>query len=763
MAEKHLGQGPALDRLRDYQQELLDRAEAALESPKARVMLQLPTGGGKTHIAGALLARMLRDGRKAVWLTHRAELAEQTRRMLTDAGVSAINNLNWLVGDRAPDLANGVVILMAQTVGRRTRKRQIWDSYGSNDLLVIDEAHHASATGWERAIDQWPGRVLGLTATPWRLSKTEGFNHLFGELHCGPQVHELQYDGWLCTAQMLMPQPEDIIRGGSIAGTGDFNESGILGANHDHPDVMTAGALRFWQAHAAGRQTIIYAISKDHAHNLTTVFNNAGIAATVMLSETPPEERASAIESFSNGTLQALVNVAVATEGFDLPDASCVVLTRPTMSLALYLQLVGRGLRPKSDGGDCLILDLAGNAEIHGLPDEHRQWSLYPRGNDANGDAPVVRCEKCDGVSPAASHFCNYCQAPFGKECLRCGKWRAFARWSYETHCGNLHELVCDYCHYDAHIQGELPVNDDLRALAELVDPEYQGMDIELKPDESSFLRNLLEEERWRVDGGADERKDEIRSFISSREAELADDDKINEVFENYVVSLPLWERPRPGPQTYRLYSEWEGSMRQELASKRDELAELEAQPVDKQLIVNNARTRLLQLFEGAARETGLLPQNLIRETPEPRRIVENFSPVSINSGEWMTFVQLGELELENVRGRQINGASLRVPGRREIAVKNWADLLAKTAEWLVSQGLLTENTCPFGFGNMRTNCLINRESVHPSGRKFHSGRRLSNGLHIECNYSSDVIARICGRLVTAFSQDPTQFHIRLS
>ena len=121
VAEKHLGQRPALDKLRDYQQELLDRAEAALESPKARVMLQLPTGGGKTHIAGALLARMLGDGCKAVWLTHRAELAEQTRRMLTDAGVWAIKDLQWHVGDKAPYLSKGAAILMAQTVSRRTR------------------------------------------------------------------------------------------------------------------------------------------------------------------------------------------------------------------------------------------------------------------------------------------------------------------------------------------------------------------------------------------------------------------------------------------------------------------------------------------------------------------------------------------------------------------------------------------------------------------------------------------------------------------
>ncbi len=122
-----------MDELRDYQQGLLDKAESALQSPKARVMLQLPTGGGKTHIAGALLSRLLRDGRKAVWLTHGMELAEQTRRMLADAGVSAMNELAWKVGDRAPQISNGVVILMAQTVGRCTRKRPVWGNYGLDD------------------------------------------------------------------------------------------------------------------------------------------------------------------------------------------------------------------------------------------------------------------------------------------------------------------------------------------------------------------------------------------------------------------------------------------------------------------------------------------------------------------------------------------------------------------------------------------------------------------------------------------------------
>ena len=356
--------------LRPYQQDLLKQTQDALAADaNARLMLQLPTGGGKTVIAGALLAAWLRDGRKAVWLTHRKELADQTCRMLTDAGVSAIANVNWTPGEDGPAMAGGAVILMAQTVGRRTARREVWNRYGPNDLLVIDEAHHAAAPGWERAMQQWPGPIVGMTATPWRLSEKEGFDHLFGDLLCGPQTADLQSLGSLCDAQVFIPPPEQRIAGGAVDRTGDYTESGIEQANRDRPDIMTAGALAFWQKHADNRQTIAYAVSVDHAHNLAAVFNEAGISAAVILGNTNREERDRAITGFRDGSIRVLVNVIVATEGFDLPDASCVIIARPTMSLALYLQMVGRGLRPKPDGGDCIILDLAANSVTHGLPE----------------------------------------------------------------------------------------------------------------------------------------------------------------------------------------------------------------------------------------------------------------------------------------------------------------------------------------------------------------------------------------------------------
>ena len=447
--------------LRLYQQKLLRKAQEALAAPKARAMLQLPTGGGKTRIASAMLAGWISGGGMAAWLTHRRELSAQTRDVLNKSGVRATNTLEWEYYDLAPSLNRGVAVLMAQTISRRNKSFEgVWDEYGPEDLLVIDEAHHATAPGWERAIHQWPGRVIGLTATPWRLERNKGFNHLFGYLIPGPQISELQADGYLAYAQVLQLDDDDLILGGIPARDGDYREEEIERLNETR-HVWTGGALEYWQKYAAGRQTIVYAVSKRHAEILAQVFNNAGVRAAVILGNTPGKQRDWVIGQFKSKSLRVLVNVAVATEGIDLPDASCIVLARPTMSLALYLQMVGRGLRPKDDGGDCMILDLAGNVKMHDLPEVKRPWSLEPHGTQGEGGPPpVVRCPEpeCERMSPASSHDCLHCGNPFGKDCPgRCGRWRAWKDWSAETYCGDDHDLVCDRCHPDAHILPNLP------------------------------------------------------------------------------------------------------------------------------------------------------------------------------------------------------------------------------------------------------------------------------------------------------------------
>ena len=621
--------------LRPYQQTLLQQAQNALaENPDLHLMVQLPTGGGKTVIVGALLAHWLQEGHKAVWLTHRNELAEQTRRMLTGAGVPAITNVNWTPGDDAPAMAGGVVILMAQTVGRRTARRQVWKSYNANDLLIIDEAHHAAADGWTRAIRQWPGPVLGMTATPWRMSEQEGFDHLFDDLLLGPQTAELQAleTPALCQAQVFMPSLEQRIAGGLVDRNGDYTEAGIKQANRHSPDVMTADALAFWRKHAEGRPTVAYAVSVDHAHNLAAMFNEADITAAVILGDSNREERAKAIEGFRAGTLRVLVNVIVATEGFDLPDASCVMITRPTLSLALYLQMVGRGMRPKQDDGDCYILDLAANAETHGLPEEPREWTLKPRGLQNPGKAPVIWCPNplCEATSPAASHNCRVCGHSFGKDCGRCGQWRSLKRWLYETHCDDAHQLVCDLCHIDAHTQGYLPIIpplDELVDLEELGDRTMVANDVEHNDELTSrlfeLLKELLESERQSVAGSDGARRNELARLIEERQAALADDNELDNLFEQHLAKVP--SRPTR-VQERRIFHEWEDELKGELSAWQVELGSIEDKSIDKQTIYSSAGYKAAYLLRRAAENMELLPE--LQNISQSNRTLDPFPDV---------------------------------------------------------------------------------------------------------------------------------------
>ena len=401
---------------------------------------------------------------------------------------------------------------------------------------------------------------------------------------------------------------------------GDFTDTGIEAANQDH--IMTAGALKFWQEHAQDRQTIVYAVSVDHAHNLAAVFKNAGVPAVAMLGETKDKERVALVAAFKREILKVLVNVAVATEGFDLPDASCVIITRPTKSLTLYLQMVGRGLRPKKDNGNCLILDLAANAELHGLPEDDREWSLEPRAAlEDIGDAVTVWCDSCQTVSPAASHNCQNCGAPFGKDCRRCGRWRVWKRWSLEKQCGDAHELVCDLCHRDAHFEAQLPISEQLEAalaeLAELKDeervmplPDHSESDDGLNGRLLELLKELLEEERLKATGTDEDRQHELRKAIEVREERLTDESLLESLFENHIVMLPTDHRPHSNPQKYRMFTEWEGGLRRELDNWRNELVRLEDKPIDKQLVFNGAEERATGLLRRAAQSVHLLPED---------------------------------------------------------------------------------------------------------------------------------------------------------
>jgi superfamily II DNA or RNA helicase len=264
-----------------------------------------------------------------------------------------------------------------QTLVKRLEQQQI--ELPDIGLAIVDEAHLSLAPSYVKILSYLPNaHVLGVTATPSRLDGC-GFDRLYDTLVLGPSVSELIWHGFLADYEILAPDsfvPQEGIR---ITG-GDFNV-GDLAAQIDRRYVA-GRAIDAYLKHAAGKRCVVFAINIDHAKAIAASYQEAGIVAEHIDSETPTKQRRAILDRFRSGTTRVLTNVNLFTEGFDLPEIEVVQLCRPTQSVALHLQMVGRGLRPKPTG-KALILDHAGNCLRLGGPKANRNWTLQGIQNEA--------------------------------------------------------------------------------------------------------------------------------------------------------------------------------------------------------------------------------------------------------------------------------------------------------------------------------------------------------------------------------------------
>ena len=412
--------------LRPYQNEAVSTIQSGMTEGRGRVLFALPTGAGKTDIAIRVVGDHLdtHGDSRVVWLTHRRELLRQSLERIQAAGIEAVD-----VTERRPhqrSLTPGEVTIITPNLARI---RDLVETAGGADLLVLDEAHHWAASSWSyRVIGPWPGPVLGVTATPWRMSKREGFDDTFDVLVCGPTIRELIDSGYLSPFTILSPAGL-VIKGAGRDSSGDYAPKAIERANATA--LFSDLPVRVWEDAAVGRRTIWYAPTVLSATTITDQLIDRGHTSAVIDATTPMVQRRERVENFRNGRLQHLVNVAVLTEGFDVPDADCVVILRTTRSKALYLQMVGRALRPQP-GKHALVLDLGRSwAEPgvgHPLDDHH--WTLAPRGNTVEAAAPEGHCQRCGAANPAAARTCQHCNAALGKICPGCGRFRYAKRWT---------------------------------------------------------------------------------------------------------------------------------------------------------------------------------------------------------------------------------------------------------------------------------------------------------------------------------------------
>jgi superfamily II DNA or RNA helicase len=383
--------------LRDYQQQAISDLRSAMQQGARAPLLCLPTGGGKTIILASIAAQAAAKGRQVLILVHRRELIHQTASKLQWAGLD-----HGIIAAGHPASNHAVQVASVQTLVRRL-SRMAWQP----SLVIIDEAHHAAAGSWRLILEHWPDAYrLGVTATPCRLDG-RGLSEAFDRLVMGPSVADLVFWRFLSPARIYAP-PVVADLSGIRRRAGDYANDQAAAAM-DRPTV-TGDAIAHYQRLAAGQQAIAFCCNVAHAVSVCDAFKTAGISAALLLGNTA--DRDQVVAQYSAGVVRVLVTVDVVSEGFDVPAASCAILLRPTQSLGLYLQQVGRVLRPAPGKDAALILDHVGNVPRHGFPDDAREWSLSEGVVRRSGAAaPSVRtCSECYAAFKPAP-ICPVCGA----------------------------------------------------------------------------------------------------------------------------------------------------------------------------------------------------------------------------------------------------------------------------------------------------------------------------------------------------------------
>lgn len=372
-----------------HQNEFYDRLRASMRRNR-RVLGVLPTGGGKTEVFFNAAYACVKKGMRCLVLVHRTPLLEQTSARC-EMGHGCI----------APGYkvtSHPLQIGMVQSVGRR-------DMFGF-DLIIVDEAHRVLASGYKRVLERNPrAYVLGMTATPQR-GDGRGLGEMFDDMIVGPDAEWLTEKGYLSRVKVYVP---GVINTSKVSrAKGDFVTRELESVASAQPIVADAvGKYRKW---ADGKRALVSCVSVDHCKLVAVRFQEAGYRFKAVWGDMSNAERREAITGLADYTYQGLVYCDLFSEGVDCPSVECGIFMRPTLSLALWDQQVGRIKRRSATGEAKTLIDLTGNTHRYGLAEWGRQWSLDTPKRRAV-DEPVFQtrtCPDCYGVhKPVAT--CPYC------------------------------------------------------------------------------------------------------------------------------------------------------------------------------------------------------------------------------------------------------------------------------------------------------------------------------------------------------------------
>lgn len=388
--------------LRPYQEDAIRELDARIAAGKRRIVVVAATGSGKTVIFACVVARAVTQGRSVLVVAHRRELIQQTYERLLRAGVREEQVGVLMANDSRRRPAAPVQVASIDTLRHRAKPPA--------DLVIVDEAHRELARSYGEMRTHYPSAVhLGFTATPYR-ADNRGLGEFYDDLLLVASIGDLIAQGYLVEPHVFtVPKDRLPDLAGVRVRAGDYAQDQLDEAVDQAR--LVGDIVEHWCRHASGVRTVAFAVSVKHSRHIAERFREAGIAAEHLDGTTPTVERDAMLARLERSETLVVSNCGVLCEGWDQPSAKCAILARPTKSTGLYLQQAGRILRPW-EGQRAIILDHAGCAREHGLPQEEREFSLEPKPKRRRGESvevPIRICDGCQAVLPARMRVCPEC------------------------------------------------------------------------------------------------------------------------------------------------------------------------------------------------------------------------------------------------------------------------------------------------------------------------------------------------------------------
>lgn len=380
-------------RLREDQEDVRVKLRVALRSSSS-VLAFAPTGFGKTVLAAALIQLLFNAGKRVIFAVHRIDLIKQTAGTFEKFGIP----FSYIAAGYHYNPYHRVYIASILTLKNRLGKIPA-------DYIFVDEAHLSAAAGWAAVAAHYKeagAKLIGLTGSPERLDG-KPLGDVWDEMVMGPSVRWLIDNGHLSRYRAFAPKGV-VDTSGLHTRKGDFIPAEVDALMEGK--AVIAGAVKHWRARADGLRTIAFCPSVKRAQEYAAEFTAQGIPSVALDAETPQHERVQAFIDFADRKLRVIFNCALFCEGFDLAaqvnrdvTIECVMQLSPTQSLAKHLQQLGRGLRKKDY--PAILLDLVGNIERLGLPDDDREWSLEGR-KKVQREVKTMTCDVCFATHPPA-------------------------------------------------------------------------------------------------------------------------------------------------------------------------------------------------------------------------------------------------------------------------------------------------------------------------------------------------------------------------